>query len=42
MVKILNSRKIPEKAGAVIDSVNDSAKKVNQIVSEINSRISKD
>src|SRR5260370_8000078 len=32
----LNSRQIPQKAGEVMDNVNDSARQVRQMISEIN------
>jgi len=36
LVSDLNSRKIPQKAGEVMDNLNDSARQVRQMVSEIN------
>ena len=36
LVSDLNSRQIPQKAGEVVDNLNDSARQVRQMVSEIN------
>jgi phospholipid/cholesterol/gamma-HCH transport system substrate-binding protein len=36
LVSELNSHKIPQKAGEVVDNLNDSARQVRQMISEIN------
>src|SRR5882724_2519504 len=36
LVSDLNSHKIPQKAGEVVDNLNDSARQVRQMISEIN------